>query len=128
MRLRKFHVYTTRHRLYLVGRTKAGREWRVVKFGRDARAAADLEADEDPTCYTERECASLLAQVHHGNVQHGGLKHEATVTCPGPTPGSSPPVRCLTPPVLLMGRISAQHTSSSSSLLHSRPGPPPGSL
>ena len=70
--LRKFTLYETRSRHYLVGRTKDRRQWRVLKFSR--LEAAQLEVTEDPATYTEAEIAKLLAGINDGNLTHGGTQ------------------------------------------------------
>ncbi len=75
----KFVLYSTKCRLYLLGRTKDRQQWRVLKFARDATDPRELEVSEDPVVYSEREVAALLSSVHDGNLQHGGLKFEVQV-------------------------------------------------
>ena len=77
--LTKFHLYSTKSHLFLVGRSKDRREWRILKFCKTPDVPTELEAVEDPVAYTERECASLLTQIGAGNAAHGGIKLEATV-------------------------------------------------
>ena len=68
--LRKFFLYQTRTRYYLVGRSKNRQHWRVLKLSR--LEAAQLDAVEDPAVYSEQECKRLLAELHDGNLKHGG--------------------------------------------------------
>ena len=77
--LSKFYLYSTKVFLFLVGRSKDRKEWRILKFCKDPDVPTELEAVEDPVAYTERECASLLTQIGAGNAAHGGIKLEATV-------------------------------------------------
>jgi hypothetical protein len=76
---RKFFLYSTRARLYLVGRSKDRQQWRILKFNRDPLMSTEVDVVEDPVTYTERECAALLTQIGAGNLAHGGIKHELTV-------------------------------------------------
>ena len=68
--LRKFALYETRTRYYLIGRTKDRKHWRVLKLSR--LEAADLDVTEDPGIYSEGECARLLSEINDGNLRHGG--------------------------------------------------------
>lgn len=76
---RKFHLYSTAQRYYLVARSKDRRRWRILKLNRDPEEATNLDVVEDPVTYTEKECASLLTQIGAGNRSHGGLTFEVTV-------------------------------------------------
>ncbi len=78
--LRKFYLYSTIQRLYLVARSKDRQAWRLVKFNRDPVVPTELEAVEDPVTYTEKEMAMLLTQISAGNAGHGGIKFEVTVS------------------------------------------------
>ena len=68
--LRKFILYETRGKYWLIGRTKDRKQWRVLKLSR--LEANDLDVTEDPVIYTERECARLLAGIEAGHVHEGG--------------------------------------------------------
>ena len=68
--LQTFHLYVTKSRLYLVGCGASRSEWRILKFAR----SLELDITEDPTTYTEAECAKLLKEIHDGNRNVGGLK------------------------------------------------------
>ncbi|BDA44397.1 probable phosphoinositide phosphatase SAC1 at N-terminal half [Coccomyxa sp. Obi] len=76
--LRKFYLYSTIQRLYLVARSKDRQSWRLVKFNRDPVVPTELEAVEDPVTYSEKEMAMLLSQISAGNAGHGGIKFELT--------------------------------------------------
>ena len=77
--LSKFHLYSTKSHLFLVGRSKDRSEWRILKFCKNPDVPTELEVVEDPVTYTERECAALLTQIGAGNAGHGGIKLEVTV-------------------------------------------------
>ncbi|KAK9787507.1 hypothetical protein WJX73_002623 [Symbiochloris irregularis] len=81
--LRKFYLYETRTRYYLVGRTKDRRQWRVLKLNRSE--AWKLDVVEDPIIYTEQECRRLLTELNDGNAKHGGatllLQADAVLGC-----------------------------------------------
>ena len=77
--LRKFYLYSTVQRLYLVARSKDRQSWRLVKFSRDPVVPTELEAVEDPVTYSEKEMAMLLSQISAGNAGHGGIRFELTV-------------------------------------------------
>jgi hypothetical protein len=77
--LRKYHLFSTKSRLFLVGRSKDRQQWRILKFNRDPAVPTELDVVEDPVTYTEQECAALLAQIGAGNLAHGGIKYEVTV-------------------------------------------------
>jgi hypothetical protein len=77
--LRKFYLYSTIQRIYLVARSKDRQAWRLVKFNRDPVVPTELEAVEDPVTYSEKEMAMLLSQISAGNASHGGIKFEVTV-------------------------------------------------
>ncbi len=76
---RKFYLYSTAQRYYLVARSKDRSAWSILKFNRDPELPTCLDVVEDPVTYTERECASLLTQIGAGNKAHGGLTFEVTV-------------------------------------------------
>ncbi|KAK9915535.1 hypothetical protein WJX75_000406 [Coccomyxa subellipsoidea] len=76
--LRKFYLYSTIQRIYLVARSKDRQAWRLVKFNRDPVVPTELEAVEDPVTYSEKEMAMLLSQISAGNASHGGIKFEVT--------------------------------------------------
>lgn len=76
---RKFYLYSTAQRYYLVARSKDRTKWRLLKLNRDPEEATSLDVVEDPVTYTEKECASLLTQIGAGNKAHGGLTFEVTV-------------------------------------------------
>jgi phosphatidylinositol 3,5-bisphosphate 5-phosphatase len=78
---RKFYLYSTAQRYYLVARSKDRSAWSVLKFNRDPEEPTCLDVVEDPVTYSEKECASLLTQIGAGNKAHGGLTFEVTV-CP----------------------------------------------
>ncbi|CAL5218518.1 g205 [Coccomyxa viridis] len=75
---RKFYLYSTAQRYYLVARSKDRSAWSILKFNRDPELPTCLDVVEDPVTYTERECASLLTQIGAGNKAHGGLTFEVT--------------------------------------------------
>ncbi|GAB4841940.1 hypothetical protein Ancab_011897 [Ancistrocladus abbreviatus] len=62
--------------LYMVGRDKSKRVWRVLKI--DRLEPSDLVICEDPTLYSLRECCVLLRRIHEGNRCTGGLKFVTT--------------------------------------------------
>lgn len=76
--LRKYYLFSTRSRLFLVGRSKDRQQWRILKFNRDPLVSTELDVVEDPVTYTEKECAALLTQIGAGNLAHGGIKLELT--------------------------------------------------
>ena len=76
---RKFYLYSTAQRYYLVARSKDRSAWSILKFNRDPELPTCLDVVEDPVTYSERECASLLTQIGAGNKAHGGLTFEVTV-------------------------------------------------
>lgn len=76
---RKFYLYSTAQRYYLVARSKDRSAWSILKLNRDPELPTCLDVVEDPVTYTERECASLLTQIGAGNKAHGGLTFEVTV-------------------------------------------------
>ena len=76
---RKFYLYSTAQRYYLVARSKDRKRWRLLKLNRDPEEATALDVVEDPVTYTEKGCASLLTQIGAGNKAHGGLTFEVTV-------------------------------------------------
>jgi hypothetical protein len=80
--LTKFHLYSTKSTLYLVGRSKDRSAWRILKFAKNPEVPTQLEVFEDPVTYSERECASLLTQIGAGNAAHGGITLEVTVRDP----------------------------------------------
>ena len=83
---RKFYLYSTAQRYYLVARSKDRSAWSILKFNRDPELPTCLDVVEDPVTYTERECASLLTQIGAGNKAHGGLTFEVTVCAKLPMP------------------------------------------
>ncbi|KAG1366416.1 hypothetical protein COCNU_13G002060 [Cocos nucifera] len=68
--LRKFGLYMTALRFYMVGRDKSRRLWRVLTID----GSEGLHISEDPTTYSEIECYDLLKRVHDENKSSGGLK------------------------------------------------------
>lgn len=77
--LRKFYLYSTIQRLYLVARSKDRQSWRLVKFNRNPVLPTELEVVEDPVTYSEKEMAMLLSQISAGNAGHGGITFEVAV-------------------------------------------------
>lgn len=77
--MRKFYLYSTIQRLYLVARSKDRQSWRLVKFNRNPVLPTELEVVEDPVTYSEKEMAMLLSQISAGNAGHGGITFEVAV-------------------------------------------------
>ncbi|XP_031388233.1 phosphoinositide phosphatase SAC2-like isoform X2 [Punica granatum] len=70
--LQKFYLLETLSNFYIIGRDKTRSYWRVLKISR--LEPSELNIVEDPTTYTERECAELLKRLREGNKANGGLK------------------------------------------------------
>ncbi|XP_060172955.1 phosphoinositide phosphatase SAC2-like [Lycium barbarum] len=70
--MRKFKLYETRSNFYMVGWDKTRAFWKVLKI--DRLESSELIIHEDPTTYSEIECADLLNRIHEGNKSTGGLK------------------------------------------------------
>lgn len=69
--LKKFTVYETQARFYLVGRDKSGLRWRVLKI--DRSEPTGLHVCEDPAIYTRQDCNDLLNRLAEGNRACGGV-------------------------------------------------------
>ncbi|KAM7459310.1 hypothetical protein LguiA_036304 [Lonicera macranthoides] len=74
--MRKFRLYETRSKFYMIGRNKGRTYWRVLKI--DRLEPSELNIREDSATYTERECSELLRRIHEGNKSTGGLKFVTT--------------------------------------------------
>jgi hypothetical protein len=74
--MRKFRLYETHSKFYMIGRNKGRTYWRVLKI--DRLEASELNIREDSAAYTERECSELLRRIHEGNKATGGLKFVTT--------------------------------------------------
>ncbi|MCL7047941.1 hypothetical protein MKW94_001561 [Papaver nudicaule] len=77
--LKKFRLYETQSRFYMVGRNKSKTVWRIMKI--DRLAPTELNIVEDSTTYSEAECFDLLTRLREGNASTGGLK--LVTTCYG---------------------------------------------
>ncbi|KAK7294505.1 hypothetical protein RJT34_17394 [Clitoria ternatea] len=74
--MKKFRLYETRSKFYMIGRDKNRTIWRVLKI--DRLEPSELNIIEDLTVYSEIECCDLLRRIHEGNKSTGGLKFVTT--------------------------------------------------
>ncbi|KAL5698534.1 hypothetical protein ACHQM5_029561 [Ranunculus cassubicifolius] len=74
--LKKFRLFETPSKFYMIGRDKNRSLWRVLKI--DRLEPTILTIDEDSTIYTQAECSDLLKRLNEGNLSTGGLKFVTT--------------------------------------------------
>ncbi|XP_077240904.1 phosphoinositide phosphatase SAC2-like isoform X2 [Tasmannia lanceolata] len=70
--LKKFKLYETRSKFYMLGKDKSRALWRVLKI--DRLDPSELNISEDSTTYSKSEYCDLLNRIHEGNRSTGGLK------------------------------------------------------
>lgn len=66
-------VYATSSRHYLVAGTRDKLSWRILNVSRFVNTDGSLDASEDPTEYSETQCARVLAAISAGNASSGGM-------------------------------------------------------
>ena len=77
--LRRFTLYETRTRMYIVGENCDATKFRILKI--DRTLSSDLAVVEDEAVYSKEQIQDVLSMVEVGNKSTGGLYRKMSNIC-----------------------------------------------